>query len=410
MNDNPYNTPYSMAVIPEPQFPDIQIDSSAFPSIQAAVDHCSLMGGGTVVVPEGEWASAGIHLRSNIHLHLNKGAVISFSTRPEDYLPVVFTRWEGTECYNYSPFIYAENCHNIAVTGEGLLHGNGKSWWSWKTLQQEAADQLCYSEANSIPVKDRIYGTQEAALRPSFLQLINCTDILIQGITMIDGPQWTLHPVYCENVIIRSVHIHTTGPNTDGLNPDSCKNVLIEDSDFYTGDDCIAINAGINEDGWRVNRPCENIVIRRCTMTGGHGGLVIGSAVSGGVKNVYAHDCNISGTMQGIRLKSMRGRGGVVENILFENITVNNVTNEAIQINMFYEFSTVIPKNNTPSEFKNITLRNVTGTSDQTGIVLKGLPEMKLNNIFLENINLNARNSMVCSDVDGLEMKQVKIK
>lgn len=406
---SPYRTPFPMEHIPEPVIPNREVDSSAFSSIQEAVEHCAAQGGGIVRVPAGRWESAAIHLHSQIRLHLEKGAVISFSSRPEDYLPPVFTRWEGMECYNYSPLIYAEGCENVAVTGEGTLLGNGSAWWHWKKLQQAAADRLCGSEADGIPVNERIYGTEKSALRPSFIQFINCRSVLLEGITVLDSPQWTLHPVYCENVIIRSVHIHTEGPNTDGLNPDSCRNVLIEDCDFYTGDDCIAINSGMNEDGWRVNRPCENILIRRCRMTGGHGGLVIGSAVSGGVRNVYAHDCEISDTMQGIRLKSMRGRGGYVEHVLFEDIRVNGITNEAITISMFYPFSTVVPRSEAPSAFRDITIRRVHGTGLNTGIELRGLPERKLSDVRLEDIRLSAPNAFVCADVEGLVMDGVEV-
>lgn len=313
------------------------------------------------------------------------------------------------ECYNYSPLIYAQNQSGISITGKAKLIGSGEKWWHWKQLQQNAANELCYAESNHIPVEERVYGTVEAALRPSFLQLINCKDILIDGITLLDGPQWTIHPVYCENVIIRNVNITTKGPNTDGLNPDSCRNVLIENCSFSTGDDCIAINAGMNEDGWRVNRPCENIIIRNCTMTGGHGAVVVGSAVSGSIRNLYAHDCKIENTMQGIRLKSMRGRGGIVENLTFENFKIDNVTNEAIQMNMFYEYSTVIPKSNVPSKFRNIIIRNVQGTDNHTAIMLRGLPEMKLKNITLENISLGAEASLSCADVEGLYLKEVSL-
>lgn len=344
-------------------------------AIQAAVDDCAGNGGGTVIVPEGEWRSGPIHLKSNVELHLEDGAVIVFSDKYEDYLPVVFTRWEGMECYNYSPLIYANGCENISVTGNGTLIGNGQAWWHWKKLQQAAADELCYAESNGIPVEKRIYGTEKAALRPSFIQPINCKNVLIEGVTVKDGPQWTIHPVYCENVTVRNVTVSTHGPNTDGLNPDSCRNVLIEGCSFDTGDDCIAVNSGMNEDGWRVGRPCEDIEIRNCVMTGGHGAVVIGSAMSGGVKNVHAHDCKISGTMQGIRLKSMRGRGGYIDGAVFENIEISGVSDQAVQINMFYEFSTVVPKSTVPSECRNIVIKNVHGSGAKTGIMINGLPE-----------------------------------
>lgn len=383
-----------------------RVSVNEFPGIQAAVDACAA-GGGVVVVPKGRWESGPIHLYSNIHLQLEDGAVISFSSRPEDYLPVVFTRWEGMECYNYSPLIYARDCENISITGGGTLLGNGEAWWHWKKLQQEAADRLCYAQSDGIPVEQRVFGTVEAALRPSFIQTICCKNVLFQGFTIKDGPQWTIHPVYCEDVTVRNVTVSTHGPNTDGLNPDSCKGVLIERCTFDTGDDCIAVNSGMNEDGWRVNRPCENIEIRDCVMSGGHGAVVIGSAVSGGVRNVYAHHCRIRGTMQGIRIKSMRGRGGYVEDVTFSHMEMENVTDQAIQINMFYEFSTVTPRTEVPSRCRNISIRDIRGSSAGTGIQIRGLPEYRLKDITLEDIHLDAPDAFVCSDVESITMKDI---
>ncbi len=378
-------------------------------AIQAAVDACAENGGGRVVIPEGEWHTGAVHLRSNVGLQLEYGAEVVFSGRYEDYLPVVFTRWEGMECYNYSPLIYANGCENISVTGSGTLIGSGETWWHWKKLQQAAAKELCYAESNGIPAERRIYGTEKAALRPSFIQTINCKNVLLEGFTIKDGPQWTIHPVYCDGVTVRDVTVSTHGPNTDGLNPDSCRNVLIEGCTFDTGDDCIAVNSGMNEDGWRVGRPCENIEIRNCVMNGGHGAVVIGSAMSGGVRNVYAHDCVINGTMQGIRLKSMRGRGGYVKGAVFENIEINNTTDQAVQINMFYESSTVEPRTDTPPDFNGIEIRNVHGRGNKTGIQIKGLPERKLGSIALENIELEAENALECSDVENVKIANIKI-
>ena len=193
----------------------------------------------------------------------------------------------------------------------------------------------------------------------------------------------------------------------DRLNPDSCRNVLIEGCSFDTGDDCIAVNSGMNEDGWRVGRPCEDIEIRNCVMTGGHGAVVIGSAMAGGVKNVHAHDCKISGTMQGIRLKSMRGRGGYIDGAVFENIEISGVSDQAVQINMFYEFSTVVPKSTVPSECRNIVIKNVHGSGAKTGIMINGLPEKKLKNIVLENVDLTAREAIVCKNAENVTMKNV---
>lgn len=402
---NAYNAPFPMQEIPVPQFPYRLFAAERYPSIQKAVDICAEAGGGTVEVPAGHWNTSTIHLRSNVCLHLDKDCVLEFSAVPEDYLPPVFTRWEGTECFNYSPLIYANGCENIAVTGEGVLEGGGADWWSWKKLQAPGSNAVYDAAAAGMPPEKRVYATREAALRPSFLQFINCKRALIEGVTFIDGPQWTVHPVYCEDLTIRGIHIHTEGPNTDGLNPDSCKNVLIEKSDFYTGDDCIAINSGLNEDGWRVNKPCENVIIRDCVMTGGHGGVVVGSAISGSARNIYAERCTIRGTMQGLRLKSMRGRGGTVESIWFKDIRIENVTNEAVQINMFYEFSTVEPKTKTPSIFRGIHFEDITGHGAPLGVQLKGLPEQKLQDITMKNIDLTAKQAMECSNVTGLMME-----
>jgi len=378
-------------------------------AIQYAIEACAKQGGGTVIV-EGEWEAGAIHLRSNIHLKLENEAIIRFSEKFEDYLPVVFTRWEGTECYNYSPLIYANNCENISITGNGTLIGNGQAWWHWKQLQQEAANELVYAQLNEIPAEERVFGTEKAALRPSFIQPINCKNILFEGFKIVDGPMWMIHPVYCEDVIVKNVEILANGPNTDGLNPDSCKNVLIDGCIFDTGDDCIAINSGMNEDGWRTNKPCEDITIRHCVMNGGHGAIVIGSGVSGGIKNIYAHDCVINNTKWGVRLKSMRGRGGYVDGAKFENIVINNARISAVTVNMFYEFSTVLPKTVTPSDFKNIEFLNISGTGHACGIELKGLPEHKLKNISFNQINLEAIDAFSCSDVEEINLENMVIR
>lgn len=401
--------------VTEPQFPAAEFIAGNFGSagdkltIQRALDACNASGGGRVIVPSGVWQSRSLRMYGNTELHFENGAVVEFSPDFTDYLPVVFTRWEGIECYNYSPLIYGSECENLAITGNGILKGNGQAWWHWKKLQHTAAKKLYDAEADGIPVQARVFGTEKDALRPQFIQFVNCRNILISDIRIEDGPQWTIHPVYCENIIIRGITIDTDGPNTDGLNPDSCRNVLIENSDFATGDDCIAINSGMNEDGWRVNRPCENVLIRNCRMSRGHGGIVIGSGMSGGVRNILARNCDIQKTEMGIRLKSMRGRGGVVENVEFRDIKVENIEGVAIQVNMFYGATTVDPTSNVPPLFRNIRIENVSG-SGITAVQLKGLPESHLCNIALRNINISAsEDAMQCSDVDNLTLENVKL-
>lgn len=377
--------------------------------IQKVIDICHASGGGTVIVNEGKWISGPLKLYDNICLSLHENAEILFSQEPEDYLPVVFTRWEGIECYNYSPLIYANGCKNIAITGKGKLNGMGQSWWNWKKKQKDAAEELCYAESNGISVDKRIYGTREAALRPSFIQFIHCRDIFLYDFSIEEGPQWTIHPVYCENVIIKRVKVRTTGHNTDGLNPDSCKNVWIEGCSFSTGDDCIAINSGMNEDGWRVGRPCENVVITDCDMNGGHGAVVIGSGMSGGVKNIYASNCRVDGTMQGIRIKSMRGRGGYIKDIWFEDMFVYNISNAAIQISMFYPYSTVMPKDNLPPQISDIKIKNIFGNHNHTAIEIRGLEEAGIRNIEMENIVMSAGKSIITENVESILLQNVNI-
>lgn len=381
-----------------------------FDTIQMAVDACAAAGGGTVFIPAGEWHTGSIHLKSHVHIQFETGAKLVFSDVFEDYLPAVFTRWEGLECYNYSPLIYAYQCEDISITGNGMLYGSGEKWWPWKKLQQAAANELCYAQANGVPVENRVYATEKAALRPSFIQFIRCSNVLLSDFTIQDGPQWTIHPVYCEHVTVRNVNVITKGPNTDGLNPDSCNDVLIEGCHFETGDDCIAINAGMNEDGWRVGRVCRDITIRNCTMSGGHGGVVIGSAVSGGVESIQVSHCSMKNTMQGIRIKTMRGRGGFIKNASFSDIEINDASRQAIQINSFYESSTVVPLTDTPSELDGITIERVHGCGADQAIQIKGLPEKPLKNIVLKDIDLKAKKGMTVLDTDSIQMENVKVE
>jgi polygalacturonase len=407
-----------MPPVKPPSFPDRIFDVRDFGAVDdgttvntqafhQAIEACHVGGGGVVLIPAGTWATGPIHLRSNVNLCLEGDALVRFSTRFADYLPVVFTRWEGIECYNYSPLIYARDCENIAVTGEGTLDGQGETWWHWKRLQQEAAKMLYDAEFDGIPVEKRVCGTEEAALRPQFLQPINCRNVLIEGVTFLNGPMWTMHPVYCEDVLVRRVTVKTKGPNTDGLNPDSCRNVIVEDCSFSTGDDCIAINSGMNEDGWRVGRPCENIVIHNCCMSEGHGAVAIGSGMSGGVRNVYVHDCHFAGGDQGVRLKSMRGRGGIVENVHFENIRMAGLRREAIVLNLFYGSTTAAPKSAAPPVFRNIHIKNITCESAGVAVDIRGLPEQRISHVVLENLHLNAVKGIRCQDIDDLTLSDV---
>ena len=351
-------------------------------AIRKAIDACHKNGGGRVVVPEGEWVTGAVHLKSNVDFHLRAGATLHFSDNPEDYLPVVHVRWEGVECYNYSPLIYAPNCENIAITGSGTLHGHGDKWWPWK--YETDRDRVT---AASLPLEERVFGLKNGvtSMRPVLLMPWKSTNVLIEGVTLIDPPFWTVQPVYCTNVIIRGITIDSRrGPNGDGIDLDSCKNVLIEYNDLQTNDDAVCLKSGLNQDGMQIGIPCENIVVRhfvaRNVITGS-GGIVIGSEMSGGVKNVYVHDALFEDCDRGIRMKSTRGRGGIVENFYVEDVTMRRIRMEAFNLNTAYAGGTDGPA----PLFRNIELRNIHGDDLNCPIRLIGLPDANLETLSLRD-------------------------
>ncbi len=373
----------------------------------AAIEACAGSGGGRVVVPDGRFLTGPLHLRSNVELHLSEGTEIIFSDRIEDYLPPVFVRVGGIELYNYSPLIYARGCTNIAVTGAGKLNGNAKVWWDWKSKETKAFFEM---GANRVPVEQRVFGTREAAIRPSFLSFVSCTNILLEGFTIGSGPNWTIHPVYCVNTTIRRVNVETDGPNNDGVDPDSCIDMLIEDCTFSTGDDCVVLKSGYNEDGWRVNRPTENVIMRRCTSKRGHGGLVIGSEMSGGVRNVFMYDCEFDGTDRAVRIKSRRGRGGVVENVFARNLKVRNMQREVVIMNMDYSSDRKQAANEKPPVFRNIVISDVIGHGAPTAILISGLEDSPIENVRFENMTIESKHGVVASFARGLAFSNVIVK
>ncbi|MDU0114388.1 glycoside hydrolase family 28 protein [Psychrosphaera aquimarina] len=321
-------------------------------AFQRSIQACHAAGGGQVVVPKGEYLTGPIHLLSNVNLHLNEGAVVRFVTDPKRYLPAVITRWEGMELMGYSPLIYAYKQTNIAITGKGILDGSGdnNTWWPWKGPHKEghwaliegedqkpARMKLMADVENNVPVNQRHYA-EGAYLRPPFIQPYLCQNILIEGVTITNSPFWLVNPVLSQHVTVKGVKFISHGPNSDGCDPESCDHVLIEDCMFDTGDDCIAIKSGRNADGRRINIPSQNIVIRNCLMKEGHGGVVIGSEISGGVNNVFVEDCQMDSPHleRAIRIKTNSIRGGVIEHLRYRNINVGKVKN-AIVVNFYYE-------------------------------------------------------------------------
>ncbi len=389
-------------------------------AFKKAIEDCNKKGGGRVVVPKGEWLTGAIHLKSNVNLHVSKGATIKFSTNPKDYLPIVFTRWEGMELMHISPLIYAFEQTNIAVTGEGTLDGQGKSFfWKWhgnpkyggdpKVISQKPdRDKLYDMMTRGVPVSERVFG-ENSYLRPQFIQPYKCKNVLIEGVKIIDSPMWEVHPVLCENVTIRKLHIATHGPNNDGCDPESCKDVLIEDCFFDTGDDCIAIKSGRNNDGRRINVSTENVIIRNCIMKDGHGGITVGSEISGGVRNLFAENCKMDSPdlWTAIRVKNNASRGGKLENFYYRNITIGTVSRAAIEIDFNYEEGA---KGEHTPMVKNFVVENLTARDCNKAVDLQGLDNAPLFDIVLKNCDFaKVTNKNIVKNVKGLKLENVKL-
>lgn len=424
----PILAPFDMPQLQRPVIPPRQFDIRDFgakegglvkntASIRKAIETAAMAGGGSVVIPEGKWLTGAIHLDNNINLHLDKDAELLFSQDFNDYLPVVFSRHEDVECYKHSAFIYAEGKTNIAITGQGTLNGQGKPWWGFKEKNLES---LLYTMGmNNVPVAERVFdGSKGNLLRPAFFQPLRCKNILVEGVTFKYGAFWTITPTYCENIIVRNIRIVTEGeyghvPNGDGVNPSSSKNVLIENCEFDTGDDCIAIKAGRDRDGLRVGMPTENIVVRNCRGLRGHGGIVIGSETSGGVKNVFAVNCQFNGTDRIVRIKTARGRGGTIENMWFRDLSGDGILREAIHLNMLYTGDRLpaVPVTETTPRIRNIHLENISITSGKSyAIEVLGLPEMFVENISFDGITASCEKGINLSDVKGIQLKNCDVK
>ena len=401
-----------------PKFPSRDFDVTKFGAVadgkttnttafRVAIAACAKAGGGRVVVPAGKFYTGPIHLRSGVNLHLAEGAEIIFSDVLEDYLPVVLVRVGGVELYNYSPLIYARDCVNIAVTGKGKLNGNSKKWWAWKSSETKLGFEM---GAKGVPLEQRIFGKPEFCIRPSFLSFVSCTNILLEDFTIGSGPNWTIHPIYCQNTTIRGVKVITDGPNNDGIDPDSCRDMLIENCTFDTGDDCVVLKSGYNEDGWRVGRPTENVIMRNCFSKRGHGGLVIGSEMSGSVRNVFMEDCEFEGTDRAIRIKSRADRGGVVEKIYARNLKVKNMEREVVILNMDYtaDRSKIIASK--PPVFRNMQFENITGDGAPTAILIQGMADSPIENIRFVNMTINSTKGVVANFAKGLVFDNVQVK
>jgi unsaturated rhamnogalacturonyl hydrolase len=385
-------------VFPDRDFPITQFGAQAgadcTEAIKAAIAACHDAGGGRVVVPPGEWRTGAIHLKSNVNLHVSEGATLRWTFDLAKY-PVVFTRWEGVECMNYSPFIYAWEQENIAVTGQGTLDGGADwdTWWSWNNKSKGAVrqkadrDRLIEMGESNVPVAQRVFGPGHY-LRPNFIQPYRCKNILIEGVTIVRSPMWEIHPVLSQNITVRGVKIVTHGPNNDGFDPESSRDILVEDTLFDTGDDCIAIKSGRNGDGRRVNVPSENIVIRRCTMKDGHGGVVLGSECTGGIRNVFVEDCEMDSPEldRALRFKNNAVRGGVLENVFMRNVRIGRVGEAVVTIDLLYEEGA---KGAFRPVVRNVQLDNVTSTASPRVLYVRGFEGAVIDDIRIRNSTFN---------------------
>ncbi len=424
--------PAILSQIRPPVFPERTFNVTAFGAagdgrtqsggaIRAALEACAGAGGGRVVVPEGVFLTGPLVLRSRVNLHLEKGAVLLFSRDPEDYLPAVFTRFEGVECMNYAPFLYAADAEDVAVTGPGVLDGQADStaWWFWSggrddgwreglpSQARDRAELLAMGEAGA-PVAERVFGGGHY-LRPNFVQFIRCRNVFIEGITVKRSPMWCLHPVLCENVIVRGVTVVSHGPNNDGCNPESCRNVLIEGCTFDTGDDCIAIKSGRNGDGRRINVASENIVVRNCVMRDGHGGVVIGSEISGSCRNVFVEHCRMDSPNldRALRIKTNSVRGGVIEHVRMRDVEVGEVSDAVIWVYFHYEEGDAGP--HTPV-VRDIDVRRVSSRKSNYALLLEGYERSPVSDIRIQDCDFDGvRNGNRLAHVAGLELIGVTI-
>jgi len=420
-------------------------------AIRDAINAVSKKGGGKVIIPRGMWFTGPIILKSNIELHTESGALVVFSTDKSLY-PLVETSFEGFNTFRCMSPINGRNLENIALTGDGIFDGSGEAWRSvkkekltenqWETLvssggvvsengktwypSQQFRDGEKQAEMNvprNLKTKAEFENIRDF-LRPVMVSLISCEKVLIDGPTFQNSPAWCLHPLMCEDFTLRNTAVRNPwySQNGDGIDIESCKNSIIHDCTFDVGDDGICIKSGKDKEGRDRKIPNENLIVKNCIVFHGHGGVTVGSEMSSGVKNLHVSNCTFIGTDVGLRFKSNRGRGGVVENIYISNVEMMNIPTQAISFNLYYsgrsasedleagtdgQPSVLLPVTEETPQFKNIFIRDVNCKGAMTGIFLQGLPEMNLENVQLENIKMEADYGLTCSDATGVKIKNL---
>jgi polygalacturonase len=377
-------------------------------AVQAAIDTCAAAGGGRVLVPAGLWRMNGaIHLRSNVDLHLERGAVLRFGRPGEISLPIVLTRWEGTEVYNYSPLIYARDCTNVAITGPGVCDGQGgQGFFQWRVHQDRDKAALRDMGDAGTPVADRRFGPGHF-LRPPFVQFFRCTNVLIDGPKFVDSPFWTIHPVYSTNVIVRNVTVISHHLNSDGCDPDSCQDVLIEHCRFDVSDDCIAIKSGRDRDGWRVGLPTRNVVIRDCRMsTHIAGAIAIGSEMSGGASNIFVERLEVHHAKQAIYFKANLDRGGTIAQVRVRDVKVRD-SDTLIDFTTDYHHSR---GGNSPPTYKQFTVERVDCRNTGRALSIVGVEAAPVEDVLIRNVTVGtARQRNVIAHTRDLRLDGVRV-
>ena len=401
------DAPFEMPAITIPDFSDCPrfsiIDLGARPddleatsaAIAGAIGKGHAAKGGVVVIPAGEWPTKAIHFKSHVNLHLEDGATLLFSGNPEHYLPAVKSSWEGMECYNYSPLIYAYECVNIAITGGGTLRAKMDVWHEWEGRPEphmEALKRLYHMMSKGVPVEERRMTGDDANLRPQFIQFNRCENVLLEGVRIRNSPFWTIHPLLSKNIVIRRIDVHAHGHNNDGVDPEMSQNMLIEDSVFDQGDDAIAVKAGRNHDGWRLNTPSKNIVLRGCTIRNAHQLMAIGSELSGGVENVLVEDCKLEKSVGHLLfIKTNERRGGYVRNIHMRNITAGDIRRGVlgIETDVLYQWRDLVPTIEVRlTPISEVHLADIKAGNVKFVSRIQGQPDMPVRNISMSGISV----------------------
>ncbi len=395
-----------------------------------AVVACAAAGGGTLFVPAGKYLTGSIQLESNLTLDLAAGTELLYSGDPADS-PLVPARWEGTNVFTHAPLIYANGRQNITITGRGSLNGQGWNWW-WRAGRGAPPAGVDPALARDAwrKIYDRVEAGEKLAaadftlaaeyLRPSLVGIYNCKNVLVEGVTLFKSPMWMLHPAYSDDIVVRGVRFVSAdpdgqpskegmGPNGDGIDVDSCRNVRISDCFFNTSDDCIVIKSGRDADGMRTARPTEYVTITNCVMYKGHGAVVIGSETSGNIRNVTASNIVSKGTDCGVRIKSMRGRGGILENFRFDNWVIEDVQKQAFEITMLYAPTEPEPLSARTPLFRNMAFSNITVINAKQVASIQGLPERSIVQLRFSDINATGLTGFMADHVVDLELHNIRV-